>query len=116
MASRYDEVYGAWRANPEAFWAGAAREIDWIKPPSRIFDADAGVYGQWFPDATCNTCYNALDRHADNGRADQAALIYDSPVAGSKCVYTYGQLRDEVAALAGLLCVRVAAAEVLANL
>ena len=103
MASRYDEVYGAWRANPEAFWAGAAREIDWIKPPSRIFDADTGVYGQWFPDATCNTCYNALDRHADGGRGAQAALIYDSPLALAKRTYTYSELRDEVATLAAVL-------------
>jgi propionyl-CoA synthetase len=103
MSSRYHEVYGAWQANPLAFWAEAAREIDWIKPPQKIFDPDGGVYGHWFPDATCNTCYNALDRHADNGRADQAALIYDSPVAGSKCVYTYGQLRDEVAVLAAVM-------------
>ena len=103
MASRYEEVYGAWRANPEAFWAQAAREVDWIKPPTQIFDADAGVYGHWFPDATCNTCYNALDRHADGGRAEQAALIYDSPLADAKRIYTYGQLRDEVATLAAVL-------------
>ncbi len=103
MASRYEEVYGAWQANPEAFWAQAANEIDWIKPPSQIFDANAGVYGHWFPDATCNTCYNALDRHADGGRGAQAALIYDSPLASAKRVYTYSQLRDEVATLAAVL-------------
>ena len=70
MASRYHDVYGAWRADPEAFWAEAARDIDWIKPPSKVFDANRGVYGRWFPDATCNTCYNALDRHVDGGRGD----------------------------------------------
>ena len=91
MASRYHDVYGAWQANPEAFWAEAAREIDWIKPPRKSSIANAGVYGRWFPDATCNTCYNALDRHVDGGRGEQAALIYDSPVTGAKRTYTYGE-------------------------
>jgi propionyl-CoA synthetase len=103
MASGYGDVYSEWRADPEAFWAEAAREIDWIKPPSRIFDAEAGVYGHWFPDATCNTCYNALDRHVERGRADQTALIYDSPVTGTQRKYTYRELRDEVATLAAVL-------------
>ena len=103
MSSRYLEVYGAWQADPHAFWAQAAREIDWIKPPQKIFDPDGGVYGHWFPDATCNTCYNALDRHVEGGRADQPALIYDSPLADSKRIYTYAQLRDEVAALAAVM-------------
>ena len=103
MSSHYNEVYGAWQADPQAFWAQAAREIDWIRPPQKIFDPDGGVYGHWFPDATCNTCYNALDRHVENGRADQPALIYDSPLAGAKRTYTYQQLRDEVAALAAVM-------------
>jgi len=103
MASGYGDVYSEWKANPEAFWAEAAREIDWIKPPSRIFDADTGVYGRWFPDATCNTCYNALDRHVERGRADQTALIYDSPVTGTQRKFTYRELRDEVATLAAVL-------------
>ena len=103
MSSRYAEVYQSWQKDPQAFWAQAAKEIDWIKPPSKIFDEAAGVYGRWFPDATCNTCYNALDRHVANGRADQTALIYDSPVANTKRKYTYRQLRDEVATLAAVL-------------
>ncbi len=56
-----------------------------------------------FPDATCNTCINALDRHADGGRGDQTALIYDSPITGAKATYTFPQLRDEVATLAAVL-------------
>jgi len=103
MASGYGDVYSQWKAGPETFWAEAAREIDWIKPPSRIFDANAGVYGHWFPDATCNTCYNALDRHVERGRADQTALIYDSPVTGTQRKFTYRELRDEVATLAAVL-------------
>ena len=103
MISRYGDVYAQWSADPEAFWAGAANDIDWIQPPSRIFDADAGVYGRWFPDATCNTCYNALDRHVERGRAEQTALIYDSPVAGVQRKFTYRGLRDEVATLAAVI-------------
>ena len=52
MASRYKEVYQSWLSDPLAFWAEAAKEIDWIKPPKTIFDAKAGVYGRWFPDGT----------------------------------------------------------------
>ena len=103
MASRYQDVYQSWQKDPLAFWAEAAKEIDWIKPPKTIFDPEAGVYGRWFPDGTLNTCYNALDRHVKNGRADQAALIYDSPVAGLKRTYSYAQLLAEVNAVASVL-------------
>ena len=84
MASKYAEVYAKWRSDPNSFWAEAAREIDWIKPPQKIFDEKAGVYGRWFPDATCNTCWNAVDRHVKAGRGAQAAIIYDSPVTDQK--------------------------------
>jgi len=102
-ASRYAETYAAWQRDPEAYWAELAKGIDWIKPPQRVFDADAGIYGRWFPDATCNTCFNALDRHVRDGRAEQTALIYDSPVTGTKTRFTYGQMLDEVATLAAVL-------------
>ncbi|WP_187968536.1 propionyl-CoA synthetase [Aquibium microcysteis] len=103
MVSRYHEVYEGWKRNPEGFWAEAAGAIDWVSPPKQIFDATAGVYGRWFPDATCNTCHNAVDRHVANGRAEQAALIYDSPVTGSKRTFTYAQVKAEVEALAAVL-------------
>jgi propionyl-CoA synthetase len=103
MASRYQEVYQAWKKDPLDFWAEAAKAVDWIKPPQKVFDPEAGVYGRWFPDGTLNTCYNALDRHVKNGRADQAALIYDSPVTGMKRTYTYAQLLAEVNAVASVL-------------
>ncbi len=103
MASRYHDVYAAWKNDPVAFWGEAAKEIDWIKPPKTVFDPQAGVYGRWFPDGTLNTCYNALDRHVKNGRAEQAALIYDSPVTGIKRTYTYAELLAEVNAVAAVL-------------
>jgi propionyl-CoA synthetase len=101
--SRYHATYAAWKADPQAFWAEAARAIDWITPPASILDPAAGLYGRWFPDAVCNTCFNAVDRHADGGRGEQAALIYDSPVTGSKRTVTYAKLKDEVATLAAVL-------------
>ena len=100
--SRYREVYARWKSDPEAFWAEAAREIDWIKPADKVFDPDAGAYGQWFVGALCNTCHNAVDRHVPT-RGDQAAIIYDSPVTGTKRSITYAELQDEVASLASVL-------------
>ncbi len=102
-AGRYKQVYGRWQADPEGFWAEAALAIDWISPPQRIFDPAKGAYGRWFPDATCNTCFNALDRHVRDGRGDQPALIHDSPVTGTKAVFSYAQMLDEVGALAAVL-------------
>ncbi|MFC5505840.1 MULTISPECIES: propionyl-CoA synthetase [Hyphomicrobiales] len=100
---RYGEIYRRWQADPEGFWAEAALAIDWISPPQRIFDASQGAYGRWFPDATCNTCFNALDRHVRDGRGEQPALIHDSPVTGTKAVFSYAQMLDEVGALAAVL-------------
>ncbi|MDQ8697703.1 propionyl-CoA synthetase [Hyphomicrobium sp. LHD-15] len=104
--SRYWDVYNGWRANPEAFWAEAAKAVDWFKPAERIFDENIGPYGRWFVGAECNTAYNCIDRHVAAGRGAQPAIIYDSPVTGTKRTLTYAQLLDEVevfaAALAGL--------------
>src|SRR5258707_12314834 len=81
--SRYHEVHARSLRDPEGFWAEAAREIDWIEPAKKIFDPAMGLYGRWFTGAVVNTCYNALDRQVAGGRADQVALIHDSPLAGS---------------------------------
>ncbi|MYZ48136.1 propionyl-CoA synthetase [Propylenella binzhouense] len=102
MTSRYHEVYAAWRADPEAFWVEAAREIDWFRPWDRVFDPDLGIYGRWFAGAECNTCHNCVDRHAAR-RPDEAAIIYDSPVTGTVRTITYGDLLGEVSALAAVL-------------
>jgi propionyl-CoA synthetase len=103
MTSCYRQTYDRWRADPQGFWAEAAREIAWITPPERIFDPDAGVYGRWFPDARCNACFNALDRHVEAGRGEQVALYYDSPVTGAKRALTYRELLDETATLGAVL-------------
>lgn len=103
MSSTYHEVYDSWKADPEGFWAEAAKEIDWFSKWDKVFDESMGIYGRWFPGATCNTCYNCLDRHVENGRKDQAAIIYDSPITDTKRTYTYGELLTEVEALAAVL-------------
>jgi propionyl-CoA synthetase len=102
-ASRYHEVYARSKADPDGFWAEAAREIDWIKPADRIFDPSQGAYGRWFAGALCNTCYNAVDRHVADGRGGQAAILYDSPVTDTKRTITYAELQEEVTALAATL-------------
>ena len=94
--SRYPDVYKSWQSNPEAFWAEAAKAVDWFKPADRVFDASQGAYGRWFAGATCNAAYNCLDRHVAAGRGQQPAIIYDSPVTGTKRALTYAELRDEV--------------------
>jgi propionyl-CoA synthetase len=103
MASAYREVYARWENDPEGFWAEAAKDIDWVSQPDRIFDPSAGVYGAWFPDAVGNMCHNAVDRHVASGRADQLALIHDSAITGTKTAFTYAQLLAEVNALAAVL-------------
>ena len=100
MASTYHDIYMGWKRDPEGFWGEAAKAIDWFKPAPKVFDKTLGTYGRWFPGGQTNTCYNAVDRHVKNGRGDQAAVIYDSPVTGSKAVYTYSQLQSEVTVLA----------------
>jgi propionyl-CoA synthetase len=103
MSSRYASVYAEWRRDPEKFWAEAAKAIDWGKAPAKIFDPNAGVYGRWFPDATCNACHNALDRHVAAGRGEQVAFYYDSPVTGVKRRISYREMLEEVETLAAVL-------------
>ncbi|GFE65438.1 propionyl-CoA synthetase [Litoreibacter roseus] len=100
---RYAEVYGAWKADPEAFWMQAAEAIDWdVKPSKALWEEAAPLY-EWYKDAQVNTCWNAVDRHVAAGRGEQVAIIYDSPVTGVKTSITYADLQDRVARLAGAL-------------
>jgi len=99
----YEEIYARSMEDPEGFWAEAAGEIDWYKPWDKVLDDSNKPFYRWFAGGELNTCYNALDRHVENGRADQAALIYDSPVTGAKQSYSYRELRDRVARFAGVL-------------
>ena len=100
---RYAEEFDRSIADPESFWGDAARAIDWYREPSVILDSSNPPFYRWFSDGELNTCYNALDRHVRDGRGDQAALIYDSPVTGTSRRYTYRELLDQVARFAGVL-------------
>src|SRR5271156_6638256 len=101
--NRYHEVHARSLRDPEGFWGEAAREIDWIKPADKVFDPTLGLYGRWFAGAVVNTCYNALDRHVERGRADQLALIHDSPLTGRVTKFTYAELLAEVKTLAAIM-------------
>ena len=102
-ASRYHEVYARAQRDPEGFWGEAAQAIDWYEQPRQVFDPAAGVYGRWFTGGVCNTCHNAVDRHVAAGRGAQPAIIYDSPVTGSKRQLLYSELLEEVRILGAIL-------------
>jgi propionyl-CoA synthetase len=96
----------AWESchtDPERFWLAAAQSIDWIVPPARAFAPTDEGCGRWFPGASLNTCYNAIDRHVANGRGEQTALLYDSAVVPCVQRFTFAEMRMEVARVAGML-------------
>ncbi|WMS41449.1 AMP-binding protein [Acuticoccus sp. MNP-M23] len=102
MAGEYAAMMDAWRRDPAQFWLDAAGAIDWTEPPTRAFDEDAGVYGRWFPDAVGNTAWNTVDRHLPV-RAEQVAIIHDSPLTGTVTTWTYADLHRQVNAFAAVL-------------
>ena len=99
----YEDVFARSISDPAGFWGEQAALVDWIRRPDTVLDDSRPPFYRWFPDATLNTCYNALDRHVVNGRADQAALVHDSPVTGTSTTTTYAELLEKVAAFAGAL-------------
>jgi propionyl-CoA synthetase len=103
----YQAEYDRSMRDPEGFWGDAAEALHWDRRWERVLDdskvtPEAPFY-HWFSGGQLNTCYNAVDRHVDNGRGDQAAIIHDSPVTGSKTVISYAELKDQVARFAGVL-------------
>ncbi|WP_336958967.1 AMP-binding protein [Sphingobium aquiterrae] len=99
MSQRYVGAYERSMADPDGFWLEAAQALDWTAAPATGWTADAG----WFADGTLNSCHNAVDRHVAAGRGDQPAIVYESPVTGTRQSFTYAQLQDEVARTAGML-------------
>ncbi|MFR9806390.1 propionyl-CoA synthetase [Pseudonocardia sp. RS010] len=99
----YEDVFRASVEDREGFWLRAAEALDWHTAPTKALDDENPPFYRWFPDGEINVAHNALDRHVDAGRGEQAALIYDSPVTDTKRTYTYARLRDEVATFAGVL-------------
>ena len=100
---RFDDMYTRSLVDPQEFWAEAAAEIDWVEPWEQVLDDSRAPFYRWFAGGRLNSCHNALDRHVDRGRADQLALIYDSPVTATTAGFTYRELRDAVALFAGAL-------------
>ena len=104
MSNAFDDAYRQSMDDPEGFWGDVAEDVRWIKKWDRVLDSSNKPFYRWFSGAEVNTCFNAVDRHVEEGRADQLALIYDSPVTGNTVrTYTYKQLLDEVAGFAGVL-------------
>ena len=102
----YRAEYERWQADPEAYWLKQAQAIDWVEPPARaLYERGADIY-EWFAEAKVNTCWNAVDRHVENGRGDQVAIIHDSPITRTSSTITFAALRDQVARFAGALAAR----------
>ena len=102
----YHAEYDAWKSDPESYWLNAAQAIDWDVAPTRaLFERGNNLY-EWFSEARVNTCYNAVDRHVENGRGDQVAIIHDSPITNSQSKITYAELQTHVASLAGALAAK----------
>ena len=102
MTESHREVHRRSLDDAESFWLEQSRAITWVTPPTRALDASRAPFHRWFPDGVLNTAYNCLDRHVEGGRAEQAALIYDSPITGTQRTLSYRELRDEVAQLESL--------------
>ncbi|MBW1645800.1 MAG: propionyl-CoA synthetase [Deltaproteobacteria bacterium] len=100
---KYDEIYRRSIEDPNGFWAEAAEDVQWVKKWDKVLDDSNKPFYRWFVGGELNTCYNALDYHVENGRADQVALIYDSPVTGTIKKFTYREMLDLVSRFAGVL-------------
>jgi propionyl-CoA synthetase len=99
----YEETYGRWRRDPQGFWLELASDIEWVREPEVVLDDSRAPLYRWFAGGQLNTCFNMLDRHVRDGRADQPALVYDSPVTDQVRTYTYRELLDQTARVAGAL-------------
>ncbi|TNE70442.1 propionyl-CoA synthetase [bacterium] len=97
----YDKEYKRSIKDPENFWMEQADNINWFQKPTRALTQDENGFYRWFKGGKLNTSFLALDAHIEDGRGEQIALIYDSPVTQKVEKYTYNQLRDQVSRLAG---------------
>lgn len=103
MTNPYEAAFQQSIHDPDGFWAKAAEDCHWYKRWDKVLDDSNKPFYRWFTGGRINTCYNALDYHIDQGRGENLALIYDSPVTDTIRKYTYTALRDEVAGFAGVL-------------
>ena len=103
MTGRYTQEATRALSDPQGFWAEQAERVHWYKRWDRVLDDSNPPFYRWFVGGEVNTCYNAIDRHVEAGRGDQAALIYDSPVTDTVAHISYTEMRDAVALFAGAL-------------
>ena len=101
--SKYEEIFKSSLKDPNTFWSNAAEDVKWIKKFDKVVHTDGPPFYKWFRGGKINTCYNALDRHVDEGNGDRTALIYDSAMINVKKKFSYKELRDKTAELAGAL-------------
>ncbi|MFN3238247.1 MAG: AMP-binding protein, partial [Pseudomonadales bacterium] len=101
--SSYQTEFDTAQRDPEAFWLEKAKLLAWYKPPTTGYSTAPDGQGQWFADGELNTAYLALDHHVEAGRGDQLAVVYDSPVTNTRQTFTFAELTEKVARLAGLL-------------
>jgi propionyl-CoA synthetase len=103
MQDAHTEAHARSLRDPRGFWAEAAQDIEWLRRPRAITDESQAPRLSWFPGAVLNTCHNALDLHVQSGRAEQTALVWDSPVTGGMRRFSYRELQERVARFAGAL-------------
>ena len=103
MSNHYETLYKASVTNPEKFWGEAARDVKWFKPYKKVLDDSNPPFYRWFPEGKINTCFNAIDRHIEEGNGSRTAIIYDSPVTSKKISFTYSDLQKRVSIFAGAL-------------
>ena len=101
--TNYQSAYAQSMADPNEFWGNAAKLVKWDKNPKVVLDDSNPPLYRWFSDGMLNTCYNALDRHVIDGRADQPAVIHESAITGKSLTLTYAQMLEKVARFAGAL-------------
>ena len=103
MKSSFKEIYQNSIKKPEEFWKNISNDMFWFKKPKKILNKSNPPFYKWFEDGVTNTCYNAIDVHIEKGEGEKTALIYDSPVTGTKAQFTYNQLKEKVSKFAGAL-------------
>ena len=103
MTKKYREIYDSSIKNKESFWKEISNNIFWYKKPTKILNSDNPPFYKWFEDGVTNTCYNALDLHIAEGKGEKLAIIYDSPITGTKKKISYNELKNKVALFSGAL-------------
>jgi len=103
LNNKYDNLYKASIADPEKFWGEAAKDVKWFSPYKKVLDISNPPFYRWFVEGKINTCFNAVDRHVEEGNGSRTAIIYDSPVTSKKISFSYSEVKKIVSTFAGAL-------------